>query len=434
MIRLAHVSDTHIAYSAYRAVAANGENQRSVDVARAFARNVEEIRAWDPPLVVHSGDIADRVNIPVRAMLFIRQQLERMAEIRPDGTRRQVVVIAGNHELPSRRNEACFLELYRNIPGVHIVCDEYKIVRFGADAPAELAEVAVHCVPHDTWKDLAHDQRMDEVAPIPGLINVLLAHGVAGGSTLFKRVMGREYHIPTEVLAREWEYGALGHWHKRGPVGAGGSSSRVWYAGSTENNGFGDIVDNDETRGHLRVTIERGELPKVSHVPVSIRAMFRLPVLDGGGKTPEEIADALVANLKKVKDEGRLAEAVVGQVVTGVPRDVWALVDTTAARRLAEAALHYELTVRPVHLEREDSPDKRPGVLAGVDEVLVGIAESLVRDQAQRDSALDMARALLGRHLAHVTEDSSEEDTANSDAKPLNTDQMNTPTVEEMSA
>jgi DNA repair exonuclease SbcCD nuclease subunit len=343
-------------------------------------------------------------------------------------------VIAGNHELPSRRNEACFLELYRNIPGVHIVCDEYKIVRFGADAPAELAEVAVHCVPHDTWKDLAHDQRMDEVAPIPGLTNVLLAHGVAGGSTLFKRVMGREYHIPTEVLAREWEYGALGHWHKRGPVGAGGSSSRVWYAGSTENNGFGDIVDNDETRGHLRVTIERGELPKVSHVPVSIRAMFRLPVLDGGGKTPEEIADALVANLKKVKDEGRLAEAVVGQVVTGVPRDVWALVDTTAARRLAEAALHYELTVRPVHLEREDSPDKRPGVLAGVDEVLVGIAESLVRDQAQRDSALDMARALLGRHLAHVTEDSSEEDTANSDAKPLNTDQMNTPTVEEMSA
>ncbi len=406
--RIAHISDTHIGYSAYRPLAANGENQRSNDIAKAFAKNIEEIRAWDPPLVVHSGDVADRVNIPVRAMLFIRQQLERLAEIRPDGTRRQVVVIAGNHELPSRRNEACFLELYRDLPGVHVVCDEYKVVRFGKDADPALAEVAVHCVPHDTWKDLAHEQRMDEVAPVPGLMNVLLAHGVAGGSTLFKRVMGREYHIPTEVLAREWEYGALGHWHKRGPVGPGGNSSRVWYAGSTENNGFGDVIENDETRGHLRVTLERGEMPQVKHIAVPIRPMFRLPVLDAAEKNPEQIADALVAALKKVRDDGKLAGAVVGQVVTGVPRDVWALVDTTAARRLGEAALHYELTVRPVHLEREEG-EKKSNMLAGVDAMLDELGTSLV-PKDQRESAIAMAKTLLGRHLAHVTENSEDAD------------------------
>jgi DNA repair exonuclease SbcCD nuclease subunit len=419
--RLAHISDTHIAYSAYRALAANGENQRSVDIARAFAKNVEEIIAWDPPLVVHSGDIADRVNIPVKAMLFIRQQLEKLASIRPDGSRRQVVVIAGNHELPSRRSEACFLELYRDLPGVHIVCDEYKVIRFSPSEESgvseELRGVAVHCVPHDTWKDLAHEQRMDEVQPIPGMQNVLLAHGVAGGSTLFKRVMGREYHIPTEVLAREWEYGALGHWHKRGPVGPGGSSSRIWYAGSTENNGFGDIVENDETRGHLRVTLQRGDIPKVQHIAVPIRAMFRVPVLDAAGLTPEEITKALVANLKKVRDEGRLAGAVVGQVVTGVPRDVWALVDATPARQLGEAALHYELTVRPVHLEKEDG-ERKPNMLSGLDEVLDELAKSLVRDEDQRNAAVSMARTLLGRHLAHVVDDDAADAAKKDESEP----------------
>ena len=113
MIKIAHLSDTHIGYEAYKAVSGSGENQRSVDFAKAFVQVVDEIIASDPDIVIHAGDVADRTQIPVRLMLLIRQQFSRLAGIRPNGTRRQLVVIAGNHEIPRNKKEACFLELFK---------------------------------------------------------------------------------------------------------------------------------------------------------------------------------------------------------------------------------------------------------------------------------------------------------------------------------
>ena len=61
------------------------------------------------------------------------------------------------------------------------------------------------------------------------------------------------------MLSRDWDYVALGHWHKQGPVplvAAGAVSGesevgRVWYAGSPENMGFGDLTSDRIGRGYL---------------------------------------------------------------------------------------------------------------------------------------------------------------------------------------
>ena len=182
-MKLAHLSDTHLGYEAYRSVSASGENQRGVDIARAFVRCVDDIIEWDPPLVIHSGDLAEKPQVSIRLMLLARNMLTKLASIRPDGTRRQVVIIAGNHDLSSNRKEACFLELYRGIPGVHVVCDDYKVVKFDnvENCPEELISTHAHCLPHDTLKDMAIESRFGEVVPTPGFTNILVAHGVAGG-------------------------------------------------------------------------------------------------------------------------------------------------------------------------------------------------------------------------------------------------------------
>jgi DNA repair exonuclease SbcCD nuclease subunit len=404
--QLAHLSDTHIGYEAYKALSTSGENQRAVDVARAFVNAVSDICEADPPLVIHSGDLADRTVIPIRLILLVRQQIQRLASIRPDGTRRQVVLIAGNHEIPRSRKEACFLHLFEGMPGVQVVTRDYEVLGFpdaGATAGRSplLEDVVVHTLPHDALKTVDFDL----VRPVDGRINLLTAHGVAGGSELYLRSLGREFTIPTEVLARDWSYVALGHWHKQGPVplmslGSHGSDrGRVWYAGSTENMGFGDLRENGTRRGWLRVTVEPGAEPVVERRHLPIRSMVRLPVLDAAEMLPEEIADALIERVRAADVTG----AVVGQLVENVQRDVWSLVDLAKVRSSAGGALHYEVTVRPRKAAPAEPGVSSPAETRGLGDADVVLAERAleVLSEAEREGGLAMAREFLRRELDH---------------------------------
>jgi hypothetical protein len=443
---LAHFSDTHIGYEAYSSLSASGENQRAVDFARSFVTVCDEIISHDPPLVLHSGDLADRTVIPIRLMLLIRKQLERLASIRPDGTRRQLVIVAGNHELPRNRREACFLELFRGIPGVHVATRGYEQITFSGTGTSDgcdpiLHDTVVHALPHDSLKTA----NFDEVRPLENKINIISSHGVAGGSELYVRSLGREFAIPTDVLARNWDYGALGHWHKQGPVplastGAytraaakkaskhlattpllsgdhscgqpdpravpgvdyldvdtNSDTGRIWYAGSTENCGFGDLKDNGTHRGWLHVTLKRGENPLVRRFNVPIRSMFRLPHLDANGMTPEEITDSLLERVRSAEING----AIVAQIVDGVGRDIWSLVDVKRVRAAASTALNYEITLRPITKSSAGSTTEPRG-LNDAATVIAERAATLIADVEQRKRAINLAGTLLTSELERV--------------------------------
>jgi len=439
--QLAHLSDTHIGYEAYSTLSASGENQRAVDFARSFVKVCDEIIDRDPALVIHSGDMADRTVIPVRLMLLIRQQVERLAGIRPDGTRRQLVIVAGNHELPRNRREACFLELFRGLPGIQVATRGYEQILFNGTGSSEFCDPAltntvVHAIPHDALKTTDFDL----VRPLDGMINIISSHGVAGGSELYVRSLGREFAIPTDVLARNWEYGALGHWHKQGPVpiAATGAKTRkslkksnldnltslsqahscgqpdpravagidyldvdseaetgrIWYAGSTENCGFGDLKDNGTRRGWLDVTIRLGEEPIVQRRFVPIRTMFRLPHLDASAMTPDQITEALLENVRSAETTG----AIVAQIIDGVGRDIWSLVDTKRVRAAASSALNYEISLRPLARRESTSSTEHRG-LTDATEVLNERSVELISDTDQRVRALKLAGEFLNIEL-----------------------------------
>jgi DNA repair protein SbcD/Mre11 len=409
-VQIAHLSDTHIGYEAYAARSASGENQRSVDIAKAFATCVSEIVADDPALVIHSGDVADRTIIPIRMMLFIRQQISRLASLRPDGTRRQVIIVAGNHELPRNRKEACFLHLLDGLPGVHVVTADYQRVEFdtfgAGQAHESLTDVVVHVLPHDTLKTV----EFDTVTPLKAKTNILTAHGVAGGSELYVRSLGREFAIPTDVLARNWEYVALGHWHKQGPVplfGAkkDGDHGRIWYAGSPENMGFGDLRDNGTRRGWLKVTVRPGQDPVVERRHIPIRAMLRLPVVDAAGLDPEQLTELLVERVNGADVTG----AVCAQIVENVTRETWSLVNLVKVRSAAGQALHYEVSTR--HRRAADTERQQPGAQPGGSGEAIGLGaiEAVLDERAsallsdfERDGAVAMAKELVRVEMARA--------------------------------
>jgi DNA repair exonuclease SbcCD nuclease subunit len=397
---VAHFSDTHLGLSTYRARSAEGHNQRSVDMVDAFAQAVEAIRALDPALVIHSGDVGEKPHLANWVLGLLGEQLEALAEIRPDGTRRQVVIIAGNHDQPHDRTETCFLELYRRLPGVHVVTDGYRVVRFdGAghsrDCDPVLHGVAVHAIPHSALANLD----TEAVTPHTGMLNILTTHGVAGGAPQFRRLIGPEDAIDETMLQRDWDYVALGHYHAQGPVPIDPQRPEmIWYAGSTETCDFSDYRSAGAARGWLQIDLEHrdGQLTRrVTPRSLRTRLVRTLTPLDVGGLSPTEITAELIT---RVSDQA-LTGGVVAQVVEGIDRDTWSLLDLTAVRRSAAALIHLEIIPRfavPTPATAGGAEQGPADTVAhdGLD-ALLARAATVIDDPAARERAVTIITAAL---------------------------------------
>lgn len=395
-MELAHLSDSHVGFSQYPKKAPSGRPQREQDFVRAFSQVIGHICDWDPALVIHSGDFYDR---PVVSLRHQKQGQDALAKLagRPDGSKRVVIVISGNHDQPSDPREPCALELDTPIEGVHVVTSSYKVIDLADEVAAgradqSLQDVVIHAIPHDVLRSLD----FDDVQPIPGRTNILVAHGVVGGSDMYKRTVGREYALPTEVVVRGWDYVAMGHWHKRGPVAVGGMSETttpVWYAGSIENNGFADVTDGNGTgRGYVQVAVEKGQAPRVTGVDLPVRAMFKLPEIKSEGLEPDAIRDLMISAVKASDIDG----AVVSQPISGISRDVWNLVDLASVRSAASSALWYE--ARPIFTDQQ-SVEQETGGQSDLAAVLERVADSVLEGVEEREPVMLMCRNLLADAL-----------------------------------
>jgi hypothetical protein len=191
--------------------------------------------------------------------------------------------------------------------------------------------------------------------------------------------------------------------------------------------GFGDVLDNGEERGYLRVEVTQTGLPKVTPRNLPIRSMFRLGAVDGGGKTPDEIERELIENVEKARDKNTLAGAIVGQIVQNTTRDIWALVDWQKARTLAVAhAMHYEITVQPVRrADAEEASDENiSNVNRAASDVLRIMREraDVVLTATERTGAVAVATGLLERRMKHVSSETEQENAASGETSGATTE------------
>lgn len=411
-IKVAHLSDTHLGYQAYGAVSSSGRNQRSVDIATAFKQAIDQIIETDPPLVIHSGDLAERSKPDTVWMQIARIELTRLAGIRPDGTRRQVVVIGGNHDMPARHLDMCWLtHSLAGIPGLHLAESNPQRFRFEPEllnCDPDLSHVEVVAVPHEALKTLTREGwesvQPNEKTPI----SILAAHGVAGGSGLFRRSLGREWSIPTDLLVAGWDYVALGHWHRRGPID-GPAGSRAWYAGSTENMGFGDVRDNGDRRGWYEVSLNSEKLPKVESHDVHLRPMIRQNY-NAGGQTPDEITAGLTAQTIKLRDAGKVDGAVVSIVISGVARDLRNLIDIATMRGICDTALHFEVSFKPIKVTSNDHEIDNQD--SDVWEILQQRASATLEDvtKERQERAIELSTKLLKAEMKVSDENNEKEE------------------------
>ena len=272
----AHLADTHLGYRQYNL------DEREEDFYAVFDEAVDRIIEKGCDFVVHSGDLFNEARPQVKALLRVREALERLSDA---GIK--FYCIAGNHDLLMRRGAVPPQKLYREVEFL----TPAKPVRKHGD-------VFIAGLPY--FSKIHRRALVEKLSQLgreaeKHSTSVLLLHqGI-------RKYFELEYELDLADLPRSFSYYALGHIHKRiiDKFGRGvlayPGSTEVWRSDEIaeyEKNGKGFfIVDTDEispsriewlalkkVRPFKRATIEREE--DILNLASSLerRAVLRLDV------------------------------------------------------------------------------------------------------------------------------------------------------------
>ncbi|HDS46340.1 MAG TPA: exonuclease SbcCD subunit D [Methanomicrobia archaeon] len=327
MVRILHVADTHIGYSAYRRIDdETGLNQREVDTYDAFRQFVEYALIQKPDLILHAGDLFDSVRPTNRAIAVVLEQLLRL-----NAAGISFVVIAGNHETPRLKETGSVFSLFEHIPHVHAVYkDRYETV--------ELDGVTVHAIPHcdnierEKQQLRAHNDRAG--------INIALLHASvygAGKQTFLMDEFNEQLISIHDLLS--FDYIALGHYHGYTRI-----RDDVYYAGSTERFSFTEVR---EQKGFLEVTLYRNGERSVRFHELQTRAMVDLEPVLCTDLTAQEIRDTITERIRESAPEDK----VVRLKVLHIPLQVYHTLDFEELKRLTRNAVHFEIKYELQHDE-----------------------------------------------------------------------------------
>jgi len=317
-LKIVHVADTHIGFSAYRKVCEEdgpymGLNQREVDTYRAFEAFVDKVLELRPDVVLHSGDLFDTVRPSNRALSFALEQLVRLSEANIP-----IVIIAGNHSTPRLRETGSAFRLFEHLDNIYPV---YK----GSYERVVIGDLTVHAVPHSEGEGFKEQlpliQRSEETR-----FNVAMLHAGVVGFAEFKMNEFNEQLVDSCYLKEDLDYIALGHFHGKYEV-----TRNTCYSGSTERFSF---TEAGQPKGFFTLDLDAR---KREFVELPTRPMVDLGPVDAKDLDPVSLRSEI---------EGRLSADLSGKivrlVVRNVPRTLYVTVDFRRLRELTAGATHFE--------------------------------------------------------------------------------------------
>jgi exonuclease SbcD len=368
-LRLVHMSDSHLGFSAYSKLdPKEGINQREADIYAAFQQAVDKAMELKPDVIVHSGDLFDTVRPQNRAIDFALRQLLRLSKAGIE-----TVLISGNHSTPRLRETGNIFRIFEHLAHLHPVHEP------GVTNIRVKDNLTVCAVPHSANPSL--QEVLSDAKPSGETeFNVLVLHAGILDSDTYKMDEFNEQSVPISSVGGDWDYIALGHFHRFAKVG-----ENAYYAGSTERLGFGEA---GQKKGIVEVDLASGE---VKFHELSIRDMVDLTPLDATGLASSEI----LHEARNLLSSSSIDDKIARLVVSGVASDAYKSLDVPAVRRLGASALHFELRID--RAEDEDSiqsEDARIGLLT--DEFKKFVARLDYSDEKKR-KLLDLGTEYFAR-------------------------------------
>lgn len=327
-MRILHIADTHIGYSAYHKVAENGLNQREMDVYNSFKQFIDYALKEKPDLIIHSGDLFDSVRPTNRAISFVLNQLLKLSE---EGI--PFIVISGNHETPKLRETGSVFRIFEHLENIYPI---YK----GKLEQIEIGNAIIHAIPHCFSNDDL--KKSIEIAkPKENFINILVLHVGIIGIKEFSYTRGdfNEQIIPSGYLSPQFDYIALGHFHKPTKV-----TENAYYAGSTEHFSFKEA---GEEKGFY--DIEINESLEIKFIPLKVREMLDLGEIDCLDLASEEITYKIIEKF----NENGIDDKIIRLTLKRISRAKYRGLDWNRIKKVGSKALHFEISHEFYEIEHE---------------------------------------------------------------------------------
>ena len=273
-IRLLHFADLHVGMENYgRLDPATGVNGRVLDFLRRFDELIDYGLEREVDLVIFAGDAYKRRNPSPTYQRAFARRVKRLADAGVP-----VVLLVGNHDLPTMVQRASSVDIFRTLDVPNVVVGRVEDIHHieTRRGPVQVATVPYpvrqRLLAHDEYRGLSVEQLDQALRGIvtdnihalaakltPDVPAVLAAHLTVSSATFGSErsvMIGRDAVILKSALADPaWDYVALGHVHKHQSLNDGGYPPVV-YSGSLERIDFGE---EGQPKGFCWVELARGE-------------------------------------------------------------------------------------------------------------------------------------------------------------------------------
>lgn len=321
-MKILHIADTHLGYSAYRKVTEEGINQRETDIYTSFIKTIDYAINENIDLIIHAGDLFDTVRPNNRAITTALKEFLRLSKHNIP-----LILISGNHEQPKLKETGHIFQLFEHIPGIYPIYHEQyekKILTIQEDT------IAIHCLPQININD-TFQQQLDEITKDEQTdYNIFVAHGSIQGIKEFSMNEFNEMILPKHYLSSMFDYIALGHYHKYTEI-----NENTNYAGSTDTLTFSDA---NEPNGFIELTLESQQIKKEFKL-IQTRPFIDTPTIECAGKSIENIMQEIIQIITKIEPKDKIFRITLQHIQPLQYRGL----DYRAIREQSKGALHYEI-------------------------------------------------------------------------------------------
>jgi len=329
-MKIIHLADTHLGYSAYRKTNEEGINQREIDVYNAFSQCIDYAVRTKPDAVLHAGDLFDTVRPTNRAITVALQQILRLSK-----EHIPFVIISGNHETPRMKETGNIFKIFEHLEHVYPVCNN----RYETITLPNKEDLTIHAIPHcqspKEFEQNIQQISIDKNTPM----NILLAHGAVTGIKEFKMNEFNELFIPIKTLHKEFDYIALGHYHLHTKL-----QENTFYAGSTEHFTF---TEANTQKGFLEITL--GTTMSHRFIPLQVRPMIDTQPLNCLSLSSEKI----LQNVKDILQALEPKDKIIRLRLENIPSHIQKGINLHQLQDYGKTALHFELKFSPLKTEEE---------------------------------------------------------------------------------